>query len=96
MRTLQDIGGAVTAHTSSGSFRYSGAVRGPFDVKVVSGSVHLAVDPESRFYLDAEAVSGTVQSDLSLRRDHEGGAAPERGPKVFIRTVSGTIRIVPR
>lgn len=94
--TLLDIGGSVTAHTVSGSFRYSGAVRGPFDVKVVSGSVHLAVDPDSRFYLDAETLSGTVQSDLSLRRDHDGDGAPERGPKVYIRAQSGSIRIVPR
>ena len=94
--TLLDIGGSVIAHTLSGSFRYYGAVCGPFDVSVVSGSVHLAVDPDSRFYLDAETLSGVVQSDLSLRGDQNAGAAQERGPTVHIRAHSGSIRVVPR
>ncbi len=90
--TIENVGGKLQAGIRSGSFKYEGAVRGSFDVKVTSGSVRLALDPDSRFFLDAEAISGSVTSDLRLR-DDGGGRPPKNAPKVRIRTVSGSIHI---
>lgn len=91
--TIENVGGRLQAGIRSGSFKYEGAVRGSFDIKVTSGSVRLSVDPDSRFFLDAEAISGAVTSDLHLRRDGNGGRPPGNAPKVRIRTVSGSIHI---
>jgi len=94
---IAGVGGALTVRARSGSLRYEGPVQGPFDLELMSGSAILAVDRESRFYLDAETMSGSVRSDLPLHRGSAGG--PSRGgagPRVRVRTRSGSIRIVPR
>jgi len=93
---LADVGGALCVKSRSGSLRYRGAVRGPFDIEVMSGSILLAVDPDSNFFLDAQSASGAVRSDLPLRRAPAGGGAPGPGLRVRIRALSGSIRIVPR
>lgn len=93
--SISGVGGALKLTARSGSVRYQGAVGGPFDIDVVSGSVRLAVDPNSRFFLDAESTSGSVRSDLPLRR-RAGGAPPRDGPRVRIRTRSGSILLTPR
>lgn len=91
--TIEDAGGRLKAGTRSGSVRYEGEVHGSFDIEVTSGSVRLNVDPNSRFFLDAEAISGSVTSDLRLRDDGNGGRPPSNAPKVRIRTVSGSIHV---
>ena len=91
--TIEDVGGRLKAGIRSGSFKYQGAVRGSFDIKVTSGSVRLNLDDDSRFFLDAEAVSGSVTSDLRLRDDGSDGRPSKNAPKVRIRTVSGSIHI---
>ena len=91
--TIENVGGRLKAGIRSGSFKYAGAVRGSFDIDVTSGSVRLALDPDSRFFLDAEAISGSVTSDLRLREDGSGGRPAKNAPKVRIRTVSGSIHI---
>ncbi len=95
--SVLDVGGAVRVSARSGSVRYEGAVHGRFDIDVTSGSVRLAVDADKSFFLDAESTSGSVRSDLPLRRPPAGGG-PSRagGPTVRIRTLSGAIHIVPR
>ena len=90
---IEDVGGRLKTATRSGSVRYDGGVHGSFDIEVTSGSVRLNVDPDSRFFLDAEAVSGSVTSDLRLRSDGGGGRPPKDAPRVRIRTVSGSIHI---
>jgi hypothetical protein len=71
-------------------------VEGPFDIEVFSGSVLLAVDPDHSFFLDAETMSGSVYSELALRRGATDSARQDAGPTVRIRARSGSIRIVPR
>jgi DUF4097 and DUF4098 domain-containing protein YvlB len=94
---IEEVGGALKIETRSGSVRYDGDVRGPFDIDVTSGSVRLAVNPKRSFFLDAESSSGSVRSDLPLRRAASAAPSPrERGPTVRIRTRSGSIHIVPR
>lgn len=90
---VEDAGGKLSIENRTGSVRYDGAVRGPFDIDVRTGLVRLAVDPDSVFFLDAQTTTGSVRSDLPLRRD--GGGAPSQGggPTVRVRTVTGAIRI---
>ncbi len=90
---IEDVGGRLKTGTRSGSIRYEGGVHGSFDIDVTSGSVRLSVDSDSRFFLDAEAISGSITSDLHLRSDGDGGRPPKDAPKVRIRTVSGSIHI---
>ena len=91
--TIENGGGRLKAGIRSGSLKYDGGVHGSFDIDVTSGSVRLSLDPDSRFFLDAEAISGSVTSDLHLREDGIGGRPPKNAPKVRIRTVSGSIHI---
>lgn len=95
--TIANVGGACSVKSRSGVVRYTGAVRGAFDIEVVSGAVVLAVDPDSTFYLDAETISGSVHQELPFRRTPAGGApSPKAGVTVRVRTRSGSINIVPR
>ena len=93
---ISEVGGGLTVQTHSGSFRYQGAVQGPFNINVMSGSVVLAVDPDSNFFLDAESTSGAIRSDLPLRRGASAASPQKPGPTVRIRALSGSVRIVPR
>jgi DUF4097 and DUF4098 domain-containing protein YvlB len=90
---IENVRGRLKAGARSGSIKYEGPVLDSFDIDVTSGSVRMLVDPDSRFFLDAEAVSGSVTSDLRLRDDGDGGRPRKNAPKVRIRTVSGSIRI---
>ena len=90
----EDASAGLRIAARSGSVRYAGDVRGDFDIDVTSGSIRLAVPRDAAFYLDAESLSGSVRSDLSMR---DGDAKPhEGGPTVRIRTLSGSIQLIPR
>ena len=79
----------VRAHT--GMIRYQGKVEGDIDMKTQTGLIHLAVDPEHPFFIDAESHIGAVRSDLPPRRG--GGTTNGTGPKVRLRTHTGAIRL---
>ncbi len=96
LQTVSDIGGALYVRSTSGMVRYEGAVNGDFDIDVTSGAVVLAVDPQSVFFLDAETMAGSVYSDLPPREGAAGAAPDGKGPKVSVRTRSGSIRVVRR
>jgi hypothetical protein len=89
--SISDVGGALSMSAMSGTVRYEGPVRGPFDISVISGSVRLSLDPDSAFFLDAEATTGSVQSDLPVRA--KASAPPRDAPTVRVRALSGSIRI---
>lgn len=90
----EDLGAGFRVQARSGAVRYHGDVRGHFDIDVTSGSVRLGVPPDAAFFLDAEAVSGSVRSDLPMRDDDSKPA--KGGPTVRVRTASGSIHITPR
>jgi DUF4097 and DUF4098 domain-containing protein YvlB len=91
---ISEVGGSLRLSAMSGSLRYEGPVRGPFDIDMMSGSARLVLDPDSVFFLDAESTSGSVRSDLSLRRS--SSAPPKDAPTVRIRTRSGSIVLASR
>ncbi len=92
--SITEVGGSLKLLTRSGSIRYEGPVRGSFNIEIWSGSIRLAVDSESVFFLDAESSHGAVRSDLPLRR--KAGPPPPDAPTVRLRTRSGAITIEPR
>jgi hypothetical protein len=95
--SISNVGAACTVRSRSGAVRYSGPVRGPFDIDVSSGAVVLAVDPDSIFFLDAETTTGSIHQGLNLRRTSPSGTpAAKAGTTVRIRTRTGSISIVPR
>jgi hypothetical protein len=89
---ITDAGGRVTAGTTNGPIRYTGAVRGDFDLHASNGSIRMAVPGDSRFEIDAESRHGSVRSDLRVREErpseNQGPA-----PKVRLRTTNGSIRL---
>jgi DUF4097 and DUF4098 domain-containing protein YvlB len=90
---IVDVGGALSVQSRSGAVRYEGGIRAPFDFDITSGSVQIALDPDSVFFLDAEAASGSARSEFTVR---SGDAAARDGPTLRVRTLSGSILIVPR
>jgi DUF4097 and DUF4098 domain-containing protein YvlB len=89
--TIEDARARVTARAHTGAVRYAGPVAADVALSAHTGSITLAVDPSALFFLDAESETGSVRSDLPPRRG--GGAPPASGPKVRLRTHTGSIRI---
>jgi len=89
--TIDDVRGGMNVKSRAGSTRYRGRVLADSEFEAVAGSIHLAVDPDFPFFVDAESLAGSVRSDLPPRRN---GAAPASGgPKVRLRTRAGSIRL---
>lgn len=93
---LSELGAGLQVEQRSGSVRYEGGVCGPHTISVGSGSVRMALEASSRFFLDAESSSGSVRSDMPVRRGSSEGRPPKGAPTVLIRTRSGSIHILPR
>jgi DUF4097 and DUF4098 domain-containing protein YvlB len=83
--------GRVYARAHTGAIRYHGKVLGDFDVKAQTGLIHLAVDADRPFFIDAESTVGSVTSELPPRRAEV--SANGAGPKVRLRTHTGAIRL---
>jgi DUF4097 and DUF4098 domain-containing protein YvlB len=90
---ISNVQGALHLRSMSGSVRYEGPVNKNFDIEVFSGSVGIAVDPSSVFFLDAETMSGAVASDLPVREGDRRPAAGASGPTLRVRTKSGSVGI---
>ena len=93
---VRDIGGSVNANTVSGDQNYEAVTNGRVEVKAISGDVTVGVRRGARVYVDANTVSGSTSSEFEL------GDAPAAEPplsdtgrsvEVFIKTVSGDIRL---
>jgi hypothetical protein len=89
---IERAGASLQARAHTGAIRYWGRVEADFDIRAHTGSIVLAVDPATPFFIDAESETGSVQSELSPRRD---GAPPAdgKGPKVRLRSHTGAIRL---
>lgn len=92
MITLEDVRGRMKVHAHTGSIRYRGAIEHDADLEAQTGTVHISVDPDKPFFLDAESRIGSVRSDLPPRRGNDS-AAPPAGPTVRLRSQTGAIRI---
>jgi DUF4097 and DUF4098 domain-containing protein YvlB len=75
----------------SGQATFRGPVLGDLDIQTASGAIQLEIDPDRPFFVEAESVSGSIRSDLTVRR--EADAPPATAPRVRLHTGSGSIRI---
>lgn len=87
---VEAVEGSVSSKTVSGDQRLT-VVEGKVALVSVSGDLEARVRPGSRVFVDANAVSGDVSSELDL----SGAKTEGEGPLVEIsaRSVSGDIRI---
>lgn len=97
---IQGASTDVKAHAVSGRVSVQGnpAANGYWDLKTISGSVHLNVPATANFHLSAEASSGEIRTDIPIvieeqskhsLRAHMGNG----GGRVEVRTASGEIRV---
>lgn len=91
--------GMLRASTGSGSIRVQGKQGGDWQLSTGSGGVDVQLPTDAGFELDAETGSGGIHTAHpitlvgSIRRDAMRGTVRGGGPKLSIRTGSGTIRI---
>jgi len=87
---VEDAAGAVRSKTVSGDQQVTVAA-GKVELESISGDVIARVRAGSRVFVDANALSGEVSSEIEL----SGAAADGEGPLVEIRarSVSGHVRI---
>jgi hypothetical protein len=91
---VREARASVYANTVSGDQRIEAVQQGRVDIKAIYGDVSVGIRTGSRFYVDANTVSGDTSSEFEL------GEAPaqEDNPdaplvEVFAKTVSGDVRI---
>ena len=84
------VQGAVTSKTVSGD-QGLGVAEGKVELVSVSGDLEARVQRGSRVYVDANAVSGEVSSELELSREKTDGDGPL--VEIRARSVSGDVRI---
>jgi hypothetical protein len=91
---IREARASVAANTVSGDQQFEAVQEGRVDLKAISGDVRVGIRSGSRFYIDANTVSGDTSSEFEL------GDAPieevdQDAPlvEVFAKTVSGDVRI---
>lgn len=89
---LGEVSGDVTVVSVSGDVDVLSIARGNVHVRSVSGAIELGIARGVTLSVDAESMSGTVDSDIPLS---EGPDASGEGPKVVVSasSVSGDIHV---
>ena len=88
------VGGSVTTKSVSGDVRVESVREGKATLQSVSGDIVLGVEPGTSLDVDANTVSGDLDSQVALGGEIEG--LEDGGPTLVVRgkTVSGDFRIV--
>jgi len=97
--TLLGVDGALRARTGSGAIRVTGNPAEAWDVEAGSGSVQIDLPDSAAFDLAARTGSGAVSTTHPItvsgttRRNELNGQANGGGPRLQVRTGSGSITI---
>jgi len=98
---IADAGDAVDAETTSGTIDVSFLTAPKDDCRltVSGGDINASVPPAASLDVDAQSLGGTVESDLpiTVRGQTRDGALQGQlnggGPKLFLHSTSGNIRL---
>jgi hypothetical protein len=85
-----DAGASVSVKGVSGTYSFSGPVRGDVTMSNAHGRITLNVPRDSRFRLDAQSAIGQVSSELEVR---DGGDGLGDAPRVSLRSETGRIEL---
>ncbi|HXJ05404.1 MAG TPA: DUF4097 family beta strand repeat-containing protein [Candidatus Acidoferrum sp.] len=90
----------VKGHSTSGSVTAQGNPSGNsyWELRTVSGSVHIAVPSSANFHFSAGAVSGQIRAQIPIVIEEQGKHSlrahiGDGGGRVEVHTVSGTIEL---
>ena len=90
----------VKGHSTSGSLTAQGNPSGNsyWELRTVSGSVHIAVPPSATFHFSAGAVSGQIRAQIPIVIEEQGKHSlrahmGDGGGRVEVHTVSGSIEL---
>ncbi|MGB8457465.1 MAG: DUF4097 family beta strand repeat-containing protein [Candidatus Acidiferrum sp.] len=97
---VRGANGDVKAHTSAGHVTVQGNPSGNsyWELRTVSGSVHIAVPSNANFHFSAGAVSGEIRAQIPIVIEEQGKHSLRAhmgngGGRVEIHTVSGGIEV---
>jgi DUF4097 and DUF4098 domain-containing protein YvlB len=86
--------GDIRVETASGRQRIGCLVSGSAELKTVSGSVVAGVAQGTALHVEAQAVSGSLESEIPLDVEPDSSNPSESQLSLRIRSVSGNVRIV--
>jgi DUF4097 and DUF4098 domain-containing protein YvlB len=89
---LGEITGDLTVAVVSGNVKVLSVAEGSTNIRTVSGRIDVGVTRGSTLHLDAESMSGSVQSDIALEDGPAAGAA-DPCIDLTLRTVSGDVLV---
>jgi DUF4097 and DUF4098 domain-containing protein YvlB len=96
---VNDVHGAVRAHTGSGSIELEGQPTGDWNMSTGSGGIIVRLPAQAAFYVNAHTSSGGIQTDRQVTTQGEVGKHDLRGSvngggfHLDLHTGSGSIRI---
>jgi DUF4097 and DUF4098 domain-containing protein YvlB len=88
------IRGPVTVTTTSGDVALEAVEVGEVRAQTVSGDARVAVARGTRVYIDAQSVSGDLESELGLEDEAPSGDEGGDVVPLHVKTVSGDVAIV--
>jgi hypothetical protein len=96
---VNDVHGAVRAHTGSGTIELEGQPTGDWNMSTGSGGIVVRLPAQAAFYVNAHTSSGGIHTDRQVTTQGEVGKHDLRGSvngggfRLDLRTGSGSIRI---
>jgi DUF4097 and DUF4098 domain-containing protein YvlB len=86
--------GEIRVETASGRQRVGCLVSGEARLSTASGSIVAGVAQGTAIHLDAQAVTGSLESEIALEEEPDPSAPPGPTLDLKIRSVTGGVRIV--